>query len=242
MLIAGNWKMHGLCTEAHREVHQLLTLLADTPLNTDVAICPPFTLLPEMADWLAASPIALGAQDCHTEVSGAFTGDISAVMLKEVGCRYVIVGHSERRAAHHESSEQVCQKAGTAQKVGLIPIVCVGETEEEHAAGSAEKIVRAQLDASLPAGSTPETLVVAYEPVWAIGSGKTPTLGEIQTMHAVIHQHPSCGKYTQVLYGGSVKPENAREILALPGVDGALVGGASLQADSFYAIITAVAA
>jgi triosephosphate isomerase (TIM) len=209
--------------------------------EAELAVCPPATLLAQAAWKLRGSKLALGGQDCSPEPSGAYTGDISAPMLKDAGATYVIVGHSERRAQHHETDELVRAKAQAALKAGLIPIVCIGETQAEREAGQQAAVVIRQLRRSLPAGATSDTVVIAYEPVWAIGTGLTPTPGDVAAIHNGIRAllaevgGPSAAK-TRVLYGGSVKPSNCRELLTLDNVDGALVGGASLKASDFLAI------
>lgn len=234
-LIAGNWKMNGLKASV-REVAALGSLMGGkAPAKLDVLICPPATLIAAMAPAASAFGIVVGGQDCHTAENGAHTGDVSAEMLKDAGASYVIVGHSERRADHCEDDAMVKAKAEAARRAGLTPIVCVGETESQRRAGQAESVVGAQIDGSLPDGVGP--LVVAYEPVWAIGTGLTPTADDIAAMHAFIRNRVGPG--VRILYGGSVKPANAKEILAVENVDGALVGGASLKAVDFHAIITA---
>jgi len=206
----------------------------------DLLICPPATLLFLVAELLAGTPIALGAQDCHPKPSGPHTGDIAAPMLADAGCRYVIVGHSERRANHHEADGLVREKAAAALAAGLTPIVCLGETEVERDAGQALSVVERQLAGSLPAGTDPSRLVVAYEPVWAIGTGRTPTIADIEAVHRHLRRRlgglVADPARVRLLYGGSVKKDNARAILDLPEVDGALVGGASLKAEEFWAI------
>lgn len=212
------------------------------PDGPDVALCPPAPLIAPVLKAVEGSGIWVGGQDCHAAESGAHTGDTSAVLLKDIGCACVIVGHSERRADHGETSEQVRVKAEAAQAAGLTAIVCVGETLEEREAGQTEAVVGAQIDASLPAGATAQTVVVAYEPVWAIGTGKTPTLEEIEAVHAFIRdraaQSHGLREGLRIQYGGSVKPGNASQILSISGVDGALVGGASLTVDDFWGIIS----
>lgn len=244
-LVAGNWKMNG--GVAHlQEVEALkdkLAALTSLPA-CDVAICPPATLLDRLIQMTDTSQIGTGAQDCHTASSGAHTGDIAAAMIKDLGADYVIVGHSERRADHGETSATVKAKAEAGLKEGLTVIVCVGETEATRDAGNAEAFVTAQVQDSLPHGATAETVIIAYEPVWAIGTGRTPTSGDVETMHSAIRTTlanilPTEGGQMRILYGGSVKPGNARELMAVPGVDGALVGGASLKADDFFGIIEA---
>jgi triosephosphate isomerase len=209
--------------------------------GVDVMVCPPATLIAEFAGLAAGSPVTIGAQDCHAEPAGAFTGDISAEMLRDVGASAVIVGHSERRTYHKETNADVRAKALAARRAGLMAIVCVGETRAEREGGSALDVVRSQLDGSLPDGSTADTLVVAYEPVWAIGTGLTPTTADIAEMHGFVRQRlvSRLGKATKamrILYGGSVKPSNAKELMSVADVDGALVGGASLKAKDFLGI------
>jgi len=232
-LIAGNWKMNGLMASL-AEIERLGGLLKGGA-SAEVLICPPATLIAAMAPAARAIGAGVGGQDCHPKASGAHTGDIAAEMLKDAGASYVIVGHSERRADHGESSATVKAKAEAARRAGLTPIVCVGETEAERRAGKQEAVVGEQLAGSLPDGAGP--LVIAYEPVWAIGTGLTPTIEDIAAMHRFIRQKAGAG--VRILYGGSVKPSNAAEILAVEDVNGALVGGASLKADDFYAIISA---
>ena len=234
-LIAGNWKMHGRTASAG-ELQLLIDKFSGSmPADRDILICPPVTLVPAFASAFSDEGIMIGGQDCHTQEAGAHTGDISAVMLADAGAAYVIVGHSERRADHGETNALVKAKADAALAAGLTPIVCVGETKDEREAGKAQDVVGAQLDGSLP--QTTEDFVIAYEPVWAIGTGLTPTIDDIAQMHDFIR-----GKTrddVRILYGGSVKPGNAKEILAVRNVNGALVGGASLKAEDFYEIICA---
>jgi len=241
-LVAGNWKMHGVEAPALRELADLAERLA-RPVECDVAVCPPFTLLAPAAEIAARGSIALGGQDCHPERSGAHTGDIAAEMLADLGCRYVIVGHSERRAEHAESNALVCAKAEAAHRAGLTAIVCVGETEADRDAGRALEVVDAQLAESLPGQASDDNTVIAYEPVWAIGSGRTPLPGDVVQMHTAIRRHLERrfgrGAAIRILYGGSVKPANAAELLAGENIDGALVGGASLKADDFDGILDA---
>jgi triosephosphate isomerase len=236
-LIAGNWKMNGLATSL-AEIEKLNTALKQTPPACDVLICPPATLISRAV--AIAGVVPIGGQDCRAEVSGAFTGDISAEMLKDAGATAVIVGHSERRQYHGETDAMVAAKAKAAWRAGLLAIICVGETEAERDAGQANRICKTQLAASVPEGATVANTVIAYEPVWAIGTGKTPTLVEIAQMHA--HIRACLGSPLRILYGGSAKPANAPEILSLPEVGGALVGGASLKADDFLQIIRAAPA
>jgi triosephosphate isomerase len=240
-LVAGNWKMNGLVASLAELVSLKAALAAKAPA-CEVLVCPPFTLLAQAA---VVGGVALGGQDCSPKDSGAFTGDISAAMLKDAGASSVIVGHSERRQVHGERDSDVAAKAQAAWRAGLSAIICVGETQAQRDAGNAHGICAGQLDASVPDGATPQNTTIAYEPVWAIGTGKTPTLDDIKAMHAHIR---SClvrrlgegAKGMRILYGGSVKPDNAADILNLPEVNGALVGGASLKASDFLSIITAV--
>lgn len=242
-LAAGNWKMNGISAS----LAEIDALKAAHPCpGCEVLICPPATLLAAMAQRIGDAPIALGGQDCHTAASGAHTGDISAPMLRDAGARYVILGHSERRADHQESDTQVRAKAEAAWAAGLTAVICLGETEAQRDAGETLAVIGHQLAHSLPDGATGANTVIAYEPVWAIGSGRTPTLAEIAEVHAFLRAGLAArfGAQTageiRLLYGGSVKPGNAAEIFALPDVDGALVGGASLKATDFGAIIAAL--
>ncbi|KKB77965.1 triosephosphate isomerase [Devosia soli] len=245
-LIAGNWKMNGLSQslEELTELAQLLTT-GEAP-RAVVVVCPPATLLSAVAAQGASSGIMAGGQDCHTEASGAHTGDISAYMLADAGAQFVILGHSERRASHRETDDLVRAKAEAAMGAGLKPIICVGETEEERDAGRAEAVVAGQLAGSIPDAASQHEVIVAYEPVWAIGTGRTPSNDDIAKMHASIRQAlverfgEEKGNSIRILYGGSMKPLNAREILAIDNVNGGLVGGASLLAKDFYTIISAV--
>jgi len=243
-LVAGNWKMNGV--KASVAEIALMRAAADRGEAgvAELAVCPPATLLAHAHSALAGGSVALGAQDCHAAASGAFTGDISAEMLKDAGCAYVIVGHSERRAAHRETDAEVKAKAEAALRAGLTAIVCVGETRAERDAGEAAVVVSGQVRGSLPQGASPAQVVVAYEPVWAIGTGLTPTAADVADMHKTIRLLladllGAAGAKVRILYGGSVKPANARELLGLPHVDGALVGGASLKAADFLAIAAA---
>jgi len=244
-LIAANWKMNGLKADGTALAADVAgrARAAGAALVADVLICPPATLIGLVGQALAGGPVWLGGQDCSPEPSGAFTGDIAAPMLRDLGCTSVIVGHSERRAGYKETDEQVRAKATAALAHGLIAIVCVGETAAERDAGHAPDVVGAQVLGSVPDGATAATLVVAYEPVWAIGTGRVPTLDDIDAMHrhirALLAQKLADGANVRILYGGSVKASNAREILAIGDVDGALVGGASLKADEFWAIVAA---
>jgi triosephosphate isomerase len=240
-LIAGNWKMHGL--EASLDEARAMAGAVDAhPPACRIALCPPATLLHRMADALAGSTILVGGQDCRPEACGAFTGDIAPEMLAEAGARLVILGHSERRAGHGETDALVAAKAVGAVRAGLEPIICVGETLAERKAGRTLEIVTGQIRGSVPPGIGNHPFAIAYEPVWAIGSGLTPTLAEIEEVHRAIRQalvegFGEAGRAVPILYGGSVKPDNAAEILAVPEVSGALVGGASLKADEFMAIV-----
>ena len=239
-LIAGNWKMNGTAAEAAALAS---ALRAGSP-GCDLLVCPPATQLAAVATALAGTPVMVGGQDCHAEPCGAHTGDIAATMLRDAGATWVILGHSERRAEHHELDEQVRQKTLAAVAAGLTPIVCVGETDDQRSAGEHTQVVGWQLAGSLPEGFAG---VVAYEPVWAIGTGKSATEADVEEMHAFIRaellrQFPANGAAIRILYGGSVKPANAAALLALPDVGGALVGGASLVAADFLAIAAATRA
>lgn len=236
-LAAGNWKMNGLGADA-AEIALLAQKLAERPAAADVLICPPATLLARLAIAFEGRGVAFGGQDCHAAASGAHTGDVSAAMIADAGGSHVIVGHSERRAAYGESDAAVAAKAAAAHKAGLTAIICVGETLAQREAGQALAVVDAQVQGSLPDGATPANTVIAYEPVWAIGTGKTPTLADIAEIHAGIRARLGQPGF-RILYGGSVKPANAKDILSLANVDGALVGGASLKAADFDAIIDA---
>lgn len=244
-LIAGNWKMNGAAA-ALAEVDRLAELMKSAgALRCTVAICPPATLLDRLSERAAPAGILTGGQDCHPDASGAHTGDISAAMLADAGARYVIVGHSERRTDHGETDELVRAKAQAGLAAGLIPIVCVGETLAERDAGKASDVVSRQIAAAVPDEAKAQGIVVAYEPVWAIGTGRTPTLADIQAVHdgiraQLVDRFGAAGEAIPLLYGGSMKPANAREILAVPNVNGGLVGGASLLANDFFAIISAV--
>ncbi len=241
-LAAGNWKMNG----SRASLDMLETLAAAHRVSTcDIVICPPHPLLFPAAKICGSGPVQVGAQDCHTAAKGAHTGDIAAGLIAETGARYVIVGHSERREAHGESDAQVRAKAEAAIAAGLTAIVCIGESLEQREAGEALGVIKAQLAGSVPDGSTGATLVVAYEPIWAIGTGKIPTLEQIAEVHAslraeLVGRFGDTGKGIRLLYGGSVKPENAAGIFAIADVDGALVGGASLKAEDFSPIIAAL--
>ncbi|MBV7379564.1 triose-phosphate isomerase [Maritimibacter dapengensis] len=241
-LAAGNWKMNGLMAS----LDELKTLVqSHGDVDTDVLICPPATLLTAARD-IAGDKIAIGGQDCHAEAFGAHTGDISAEMIRDAGGTYVILGHSERREDHEETDENVRAKAKAALAAGLTVVICVGESLEEREAANTLDIIGGQLAGSIPDLVTGQTLVVAYEPIWAIGTGKTPTLDEIGEVHDFIRSRlerrfgAGVGRSTPILYGGSVKPGNAAEIFGVSNVDGALVGGASLKAEDFGPIIDAL--
>ena len=240
-LIAGNWKMNGL-RDSLSELAPMAELAAQLGDKVDVAVCPPFTLLAGAAQVLQNTRIALGGQDCHFAEKGAHTGCIAPHMLVDLCATYVILGHSERRADQGESDDLVRAKAEAAVKAGLIPIICVGETEAERLAGQAEAVVGRQLAGSIPAGADPAKLVVAYEPVWAIGTGRTPSVEDVAAMHGFIRSRLGQGAESiRLLYGGSVKPDNAIALMGAADVDGALVGGASLTAAQFNPIISAAA-
>jgi triosephosphate isomerase len=238
-LVAGNWKMNGLAASVAELDRVIAGINAKAPV--DVMLCPPATLIAAFAARAKGSTVAIGGQDCHAEAFGAFTGDISAEMLKDAGASAVIVGHSERRTLHHETDGDVRAKAKAAWRAGLTAIVCVGETDEERVAGQTLEVVTRQLAASIPDEATPGNLVVAYEPVWAIGTGKTPTTADIARVHGQIRDRlgkfsAGLGKGVRILYGGSVKASNAAELMAVADVDGALVGGASLKGVEFLGI------
>ena len=241
-LAAGNWKMNG----NNASLSEVAALLKAHPAPAcEMLLCPPTTLLSRMADVATGTQLKLGGQDCHAEAAGAFTGDISAAMLADAGASHVILGHSERRAGHGETDALVLTKAEAAIAAGLIAIICVGETERQRDAGATLDVIGAQLLGSLPTNATSENTVIAYEPVWAIGTGRTPTLAEIADVHLFLRARLT-GRLgadaldVRLLYGGSVKPSNAVEIFGLTNVDGALVGGASLKAADFGAIIAAL--
>jgi len=246
-LIAGNWKMNGLRSDIEGpdnedpdhlgEIEKLLTMLEGrTDITCDILICPPATLIATMAQYLDGLPIYVGGQDCHIADRGAHTGDVSAPMLGDAGASHIIVGHSERRADHGESDEMVRQKAEAVTRCGLSPIICIGETIEERESGKALDVASRQLMGSIPEMNI-DGIAIAYEPVWAIGTGLTPSLEDIEKMHH--HIRSLVGTHTRILYGGSVKPGNAAEILSIDHVNGALVGGASLKAKDFFGIIEA---
>jgi len=235
-LIAGNWKMHGLKSSIG-ELQQIIAGAKALP-KVAVMVCPPATLVAQFSAAAAGSRVAIGGQDCHAKRSGAFTGDISAEMLKDAGAAAVIVGHSERRQYHGETDATVRTKAEAGQRAGLLPIICVGETRGQRDAGQTMAVIAGQLDGSLPDAAD---FAVAYEPVWAIGSGQTPRPRDVAEVHGLIRdrlrlRYGEKGDRVRILYGGSVTPANARELLTAENVDGALVGGASLKAEEFLAI------
>ena len=240
-MIVGNWKMNGLRADG-LALAQDVAAAQQLSGDVDLLICPPATLLAEVGTAIAGSAVALGAQDCAADACGAFTGDLSAEMLADVGCEFVILGHSERRQNHGETSELVARKVMAAQDCNLHTIVCVGETAAERDGGRALAVVREQIDLSLPQLCNSSTLVVAYEPVWAIGTGQTATPGQAQAMHAVIRAEiarivGSAAEQMRVLYGGSMNAENAEMLLSEREIDGGLIGGASLEAKSFSSIV-----
>lgn len=242
-LIAGNWKMNGKLADG---VELAKEIAADVKAmgkpQCEFLVCPPFTLLTSVKKALRGSKVALGAQDAHFNVKGAHTGDISPEMLTDIGCSYVILGHSERRADHGESNELINKKAVAAHKAGLKTVICIGETLDQREAGKAVEVCKEQILGSVPEDATAADTVIAYEPVWAIGTGKVPTSADVEEVHAacrkVLAQKLGKGNASKmrILYGGSVKPSNAQELLNLPDVDGALIGGASLKAADFIAI------
>lgn len=235
-LVAGNWKMNGT-TAALKEARLLAGMLKDVRLKCEVMICPPATLLTSIKSVVKGAKIKLGGQDCHWHAHGAHTGDISSEMLEDAGCSAVIVGHSERRADHDETDETVRLKAEAAYRAGLTAIICIGETLEERKAGRTLEVIARQLKGSLPMNAVPTNTVVAYEPVWAIGTGLTPTVEQVAEVHASIRAKTDPA--LRILYGGSVKPANAVELMSVANVNGALVGGASLKAADFIGIIKA---
>jgi triosephosphate isomerase len=242
LYVAGNWKMNGLKADL-KEIEAVKAGVS--PSDPDVAFFPPATLLPAAAAVVAGSPVEVGGQDCSPQAKGAYTGDLSADILKDAGATAIIVGHSERRHGHGESSQVVSAKASAALKTGVKAVICIGELISERQAGLAVSVCSTQVTESLPAESTPETVIVAYEPVWAIGTGLSPTTPDITEIHNAVREKlhelfpASAGKRWRVLYGGSVTAANAAEIFTSPEVDGVLVGGASLKADSFLKIIDA---
>lgn len=243
--VMGNWKLNG----SKQMIDELISSLRknlDTVKNCTIAIAPPVMYLDLAAEKLSGSVITLGAQDVSTVLNGAFTGDISALMLKDVGAKYIIIGHSERRAYHHESDEEIAKKFAVLKENGLVPVLCIGETEQENATGQTETVCKKQLDAVLKTqGATVlADAVIAYEPVWAIGTGKSATPAQAQAVHHFIRQYiaqfdANAAEKVTILYGGSVNDSNAAELFTQPDIDGALVGGASLKADAFSQIVNA---
>jgi len=246
VLIAGNWKMNGLLTDGQALAKEVALAVKASKPQAEVLVCPPFTLLTTVKKALRGSKVMLGAQDCHVEEKGAHTGDVSPIMLKDAGCDYVILGHSERRMDHKESSALIKAKAESALKAGLKVIICVGETLEERRAGKALEVTEKQIRASVPSQSTAANTVIAYEPVWAIGTGQTATPEDAQEVHAHLRKvlvqklGKSVASRMRILYGGSMKPLNAAELLAKEDIDGGLIGGASLKAADFMQIISKV--
>lgn len=243
MLVAGNWKMYKTAAET-KEFCDSLKQAVKPPERVDVAVFPPFVGLPAAAASLSGSSIGLGGQNMQAAAEGAFTGEVSANMLLTVGCQYVILGHSERRTLFFETDSVVAEKVGAALKAGLTPVFCVGERLEERESGQTHEVISRQMAAVLESLDRPESLTVAYEPVWAIGTGKTATPEQAQEVHAAIRKQLTtrwgeAGAELKILYGGSVKPANAETLLSRPDIDGALVGGAALDVQSFLAIIEA---
>lgn len=246
-LIAGNWKMNGTRAEADALCTALLEKLATRDAHRfEMLVCPPSTLCAHVALMVGDTPLRLGAQDCHAREKGSHTGDISAPMLADLGCDYVILGHSERRTDHGESDDHIRAKTESAFSARLVAIVCLGETETERDEGKTLNVIAGQIAGSLPDGITAGNTVIAYEPVWAIGTGRAAAPEEVQEVHAHIRDclasrfGEDCAQGIRILYGGSMKPANARTLLALPDVDGGLIGGASLIADDFWAIAESV--
>ena len=240
-LVAGNWKMNGSVAML-KEPRLLAAMLKDVKLKAEVMVCPPAIIARRVKSVLKGTKIRVGGQDCHWNPSGAHTGDISAEMLKEAGCTAVIVGHSERRTNHGETDAIVQKKALACYRAGLTAIICIGETLDERKGGKTLDVVSTQIKGSLPQGATAANTVIAYEPVWAIGTGLTPTTAEVAEVHAHIRKElnalmAEAGAGVRILYGGSVKPSNAAELMGQPNVNGALVGGASLKAADFLGII-----
>ena len=242
-LIAGNWKMNTNRSEANTLALSVAKHVAGDPQivnKCDILLCPPFVYIPDVISKCKGSSVFVGAQDCSFHENGAYTSEISAKMLSDIGCSYVIIGHSERRQYHNETSDIVSNKACSAYKSGLVAIICVGESESERDAGEHEAVVKSQLASSIPDNATSQNTVIAYEPVWAIGTGKTASPEDVLDMHKFIREELemrfSDGKNFRILYGGSMKPDNAGELLSIPNVDGGLIGGASLKAEQFIAI------
>lgn len=242
-LIAGNWKMNGLRADGVALASGVAEKLkANSPSRFDMLVCPPFTLIEAVIDAVKGSAVGVGGQDCSAHEKGAYTGETSAWMLKDLGCTHVIVGHSERRTYHGETDAIVQSKAAAAHKAGLIAVICIGETLEERDAGKTIEINRRQLHGSLPDGATDANTVIAYEPVWAIGTGRTASPEQAQEVHAMIRAElvaklgQAVGEAMRVLYGGSMNPKNAKELLSQRDIDGGLIGGASLKVEDFWAV------
>ena len=242
-LIVGNWKMNGMNfdgTALAKGIADKIKAAGDT--SFEMVVCPPYTLISSVVATLSGSPLSVGAQDCHTEENGPYTGDISASMLKDMGCSFVIVGHSERRSKYGETDTQVQSKAKIANSIGLNTVICIGETETERDTGDTVNVVKAQILGSVPGSATAKNTVVAYEPVWAIGTGRTPTIDEVQKVHEVIRSQlalklgADTANGIRLLYGGSMNAENAKGLLSLPDVDGGLIGGASLKVNDFWTV------
>lgn len=244
-LVAGNWKMNGLIASL-AEIEEIIAGAEQLPPSVELAVCPPATMAALAAEFLSDGLVALGGQDCHAERFGAYTGDISAEMWADLDARYVIVGHSERRAMHGETDAIVSAKAAAAIRAGLTPIICLGESLAERDAGKTLEVVSRQLAGSVPASAANAPFVIAYEPIWAIGAGRTPTAAQVAEVHASMRtelrsRFGPAADAVKLLYGGSVKPDNAKELMHVPDVDGALVGGASLKSADFLAIARACA-
>lgn len=243
--VCGNWKMHGTIEETERLLQRVISGWKEEYKKVEVAVCPPFTSLHTAREMLRSSGIQLGAQNCYHEVKGAFTGEISPVMLAEMECSYVILGHSERRTIFNEDSTLIAKKTIAALAAGLRPIVCVGESDEERIAHETHNVLRSQLTGSLTGVKDLSNITIAYEPVWAIGTGKTATPDQAGDTHRFIRDtlsqlySPEIATSTRILYGGSVKAENARKLFSQPNIDGGLIGGASLEARTFLAIVDA---
>lgn len=246
IMIAGNWKMNCLQKEGTDLAKNIALDVKKNKYNCDFLVCPPFTLLSNVKKALRGSKVSLGGQNAHFAEKGAHTGDVSPQMLKDIGCEYVILGHSERRTDHKETSALVAKKAEAAYNSGLKTIICVGETLEQRDQGKTIDICSKQVKTSLPKNATAANTIIAYEPVWAIGTGKTPTAKDVEDVHAAIRQvvaqkfGTKTANNMRILYGGSVKPSNSKEFLSLPDVDGALIGGASLKSEDFLAIAKSV--
>jgi triosephosphate isomerase len=237
-IIVGNWKMNGRLTAGLTLAKDIVDKsLAAAPLPFDIVVCPPATLIWPVSEVLMETPVKLGAQNCHFANHGAYTGDVSAGMLSDLGCRYVLLGHSERRQGHGEKSEEIAKCVAAAQLADLTVVLCVGETKDEKVTGRTNQVIEEQIKASLPEKFEASKLVIGYEPVWAIGSGEQPNVDDIERVHRVIRKALGpAGEIVRVIYGGSVAPSNAAPILASTEIDGVLVGSASLNADGFWAI------